>query len=86
VVVLGAVGTGFAQLIVNRLIGEHGPAKAMLVNYLLPGFALFYGAVILGEPISGAKIVGLALILVGVTLASGVIVWRRRSARLVEER
>ena len=43
VVVLGIVGTGFAQLIVNRLIGDHGPARSMLVNYLLPGFALFYG-------------------------------------------
>jgi drug/metabolite transporter (DMT)-like permease len=86
VVVLGAVGTGFAQLIVNRLIGEHGPARAMLVNYLLPGFALLYGAVILGEPVTGAKVVGLALILVGVTVASGVVVWKRRSARLVEER
>ncbi|TML17085.1 MAG: DMT family transporter, partial [Actinobacteria bacterium] len=36
VVVLGVVGTGIAQLIVNRLIGEHGPARSMLVNYLLP--------------------------------------------------
>jgi drug/metabolite transporter (DMT)-like permease len=86
VVVLGAVGTGFAQLLVNRLIGEHGPAKTMLVNYLLPGFALLYGAVILGEPVTDAKVVGLALILVGVTLASGVVVWRRRTARLAEER
>jgi len=86
VVVLGAIGTGFAQLIVNHLIGEHGPARAMLVNYLLPGFALLYGAVILGEPVTGAKLVGLALILVGVTLASGVVVWKRRSAGLVEER
>jgi drug/metabolite transporter (DMT)-like permease len=80
VVVLGAVGTGFAQLIVNRLIGSHGPARAMLINYLIPGFALFYGAVILGEPVTGAKIVGLALILVGVTLASGVVVRRRRGS------
>jgi drug/metabolite transporter (DMT)-like permease len=86
VVVLGAVGTGFAQLIVNRLIGTHGPARTMLINYLIPGFALLYGAVILGEPVTGAKLVGLALILVGVTLASGVVFWKRRSAGLVEER
>ncbi len=36
VVVLGVVGTGIAQLIVNQLIAEHGPARTMLVNYLLP--------------------------------------------------
>jgi drug/metabolite transporter (DMT)-like permease len=71
VAVLGIVGTGLAQLIVNRLIGEHGPAKSMLVNYLLPGFALLYGATILGEPLTAAEVGGLALILVGVTLASG---------------
>ena len=85
VVVLGVVGTGFAQLIVNRLIGAHGSARTMLVNYLLPGFALFYGAAILGEPITGAKVVGLALILVGVTLASGLVMSGRRPAAAVPE-
>jgi drug/metabolite transporter (DMT)-like permease len=80
VAVLGVVGTGFAQLIVNRLIGEHGAARTMLVNYLLPGFALLYGATILGEPQTVAKLGGLALILVGVTLASGLIELERRLA------
>jgi drug/metabolite transporter (DMT)-like permease len=85
VAVLGVVATGFAQLIVNRLIGEHGPARTMLVNYLLPGFAVFYGATILGEPLTVAKLGGLVLILVGVTLAAGVIAWRRRAAPAVIE-
>jgi drug/metabolite transporter (DMT)-like permease len=85
VAVLGVVGTGFAQLIVNHLIGEHGPARAMLVNYLLPGFALLYGATILGEPLTAGKLGGLALILVGVTLASGLIGWERRAAPAARE-
>jgi drug/metabolite transporter (DMT)-like permease len=80
VAVLGVVATGFAQLIVNRLIGEHGPARTMLVNYLLPGFALLYGAVILGEPLTATKLGGLALILVGVALASGLVSRGRRAA------
>ena len=80
VVVLGVVGTGFAQLIVNRLIGEYGAARSMLVNYLLPGFALLYGVTILGEPLTGAKVGGLALILTGVSLASGIVTWGRRAA------
>jgi drug/metabolite transporter (DMT)-like permease len=84
-VILGIVGTGLAQLIVNHLIGEHGAARSMLVNYLLPVFALLYGATILGEPLTGAKVVGLALILVGVTLASGLLTVGRRSARAVPE-
>jgi drug/metabolite transporter (DMT)-like permease len=79
VAVLGIVATGIAQLIVNRLIGEHGSARSMLVNYLLPGFALFYGAAILDEPLTGAKLGGLALILVGVTLASGLVVRGRQA-------
>jgi drug/metabolite transporter (DMT)-like permease len=85
VAVLGVVGTGLAQLIVNRLIGEHGPARTMLVNYLLPGFALLYGAAILGEPLTGAKVAGLALILVGVTLASGLVVRGRSATPAVPE-
>ena len=85
VAVLGIVGTGFAQLIVNRLIGEHGPARSMLVNYLLPGFALFYGATILGEPLTAAKLGGLALILLGVSLASGLVSFRRRAAPALPE-
>jgi drug/metabolite transporter (DMT)-like permease len=85
VAVLGIVGTGLAQLIVNRLIGEHGPARTMLVNYLLPGFALLYGATILGEPLTGAKVAGLALILAGVTLASGLVVRGRSATPAVPE-
>lgn len=85
VVVLGVVGTGLAQLIVNRLIGEHGAGRSMLVNYLLPGFALFYGVTILGEPLTFAKIGGLALILIGVTFASGLIAFRRAASAPVPE-
>jgi drug/metabolite transporter (DMT)-like permease len=73
VIVLGVVATGIAQLLVNRLIGEHGAARTMLVNYVLPVFALLYGAAILDEPLTLAKIGGLALILLGVTLASGLV-------------
>ncbi len=80
VVVLGVVGTGVAQLIVNQLIAEHGAARTMLVNYLLPCFALFFGVTILDESLTFAKLVGLALILVGVTLASGFALQRRRAA------
>jgi drug/metabolite transporter (DMT)-like permease len=81
VAVLGIVGTGVAQLLVNRLIADHGSARSMLVNYLLPGFALLYGATILDEPLTVPKLAGLALILVGVTLASGLFVWSPGRAR-----
>ena len=79
VAVLGVVATGLATLLANRLIGGHGPARAMLVNYLIPGFALLYGVAVLGEPLTIAAVLGLALILAGVTLASGLIVLPRRA-------
>jgi drug/metabolite transporter (DMT)-like permease len=85
VIVLGVVATGFAQLLVNRLIALHGTARTMLVNYLLPGFALVYGVTLLEEPLTAAKVGGLALILAGVTLASGLLPLRRgRDRELVE--
>jgi drug/metabolite transporter (DMT)-like permease len=79
ITVLGIIGTGFATIIANRLIGTHGSARAMLVNYLIPGFALMYGVTVLGEPLTVAEVLGLALILTGVTLASGVVRLPRRA-------
>ena len=84
VVALGVVATGVASLIVNRLIALHGPARTMLVNYLLPGFALLYGVTLLGEPLTAAELGGLALILVGVTLAAGLVAYGRRVAPVPE--
>jgi drug/metabolite transporter (DMT)-like permease len=79
VAVLGVVATGVATLLANRLIGGHGPARAMLVNYLIPGFALLYGVAVLREPLTIAEVLGLALILAGVALASGAIGLPRRA-------
>jgi drug/metabolite transporter (DMT)-like permease len=77
--VLGVTATGVATLISFRLIGTYGPARAMLVNYLLPAFALLYGVSILSEALTVAEVVGLALILTGVTLASGAVRLPRRA-------
>ena len=70
VVALGAVGTALGFVIFYVLINEAGAGRASLVSYLAPGFALFYGALALGEPITVAALGGLALILAGVALAS----------------
>jgi drug/metabolite transporter (DMT)-like permease len=70
VVCLGAVGTATAFVIYYKLMLEIGPARASLVSYLAPGVALFYGAVLLDEPITPAAIAGLVLILAGVAVAA----------------
>jgi drug/metabolite transporter (DMT)-like permease len=62
---LGAGGTGLAFLIFYTLIADVGPARASLVAYIAPGFAVFYGALLLDEGLSVATFVGLVLILAG---------------------
>lgn len=80
VVALGVFGTGVAFVIFYLLIGTVGPARTMIVSYLAPGFAVVYGAALLGESISVATLVGLGLIVGGSWLAvSGTIPGYRRS-------
>jgi drug/metabolite transporter (DMT)-like permease len=71
VVVLGVLGTGVAFVIFYALIGSVGAVRTMLVSYLAPGFAVVYGAFLLGETITVATILGLALIVAGSWLAAG---------------
>jgi len=76
---LSLAGTALAQLILFRMLALHGAARLVLVTYLMPGFALVYGALILDEAITVATIGGLALILGGVALASGMLRLPRRA-------
>ncbi len=76
---LTVLGTAFAQLILFRILRLYGSRKLSLVTYLMPGFAVVYGAVLLDEEISGAALIGLALILGGVALASGARLLRPRA-------
>jgi drug/metabolite transporter (DMT)-like permease len=76
---LALAGTAFAQLLLFRSLRLFGAARVSLVTYLMPPFALFYGATILNEPLRWSAIAGLALILLGVTLASGATALRRRA-------
>jgi drug/metabolite transporter (DMT)-like permease len=78
VVALGVAGTAIGQLIYYRMIETDGSARTSLVTYLLPVTALFYGAGLLGEPITVEEILGLVLILAGVGLGSGLVRTARR--------
>lgn len=80
VAVLGLAGTALGLLMYLRLLEDHGSAKASLVVYLLPVVALFYGAVFLDEPVRVTALIGLALILGGVALGSGLVRPLRRQA------
>jgi drug/metabolite transporter (DMT)-like permease len=77
---LTLLGTAFAQLVLFRMLRLFGSRRLSLVTYLIPGFALFYGAVFLDEPVTVAALGGLVLILAGVALASGERILRARRA------
>lgn len=67
---LGVGGTGVAFLLFYRLISEVGPARATVVAYIAPGFAVVYGTALLGEAVTAGTIAGLVLILAGSWLAA----------------
>ncbi len=77
VVTLGALGSGIAYLLYFRIIASAGASRAILVTYLVPAFALVYGAVFLDEHVTATALAGLALILGGTALATG-LAHRRR--------
>ena len=73
VLTLGIAGTGLAYILYYGLISGAGASRAILITYLVPTFAVFYGAVLLGEPVTAAAIGGLALVLAGVGLGTGAV-------------
>jgi drug/metabolite transporter (DMT)-like permease len=73
-VFLGLAGTALAQILSYRMLRIYGSSRAVLVAYMLPAFALVYGALFLSEPLSLQKLAGLVLISGGVALGSGA--WR----------
>lgn len=68
---LGVLGTGLAFVIFYTLIAEVGPARASIVAYIAPLFAVVYGVVLLDESFGVGTFAGLALIVAGSWLAAG---------------
>jgi drug/metabolite transporter (DMT)-like permease len=79
VLALAVLGTALAQLILFRMLRLHGSARASLVTYLMPPFALVYGALILHERLTVPMLAGLALILGGIAFGSGAVRLPRRA-------
>ncbi|WP_269474080.1 DMT family transporter [Variovorax sp. PBS-H4] len=85
-VVLGTACTGLAYILFFRLIERAGPARALTVTFLVPVFALFYGAVFLGEEITQWMLACAVVIVCGVALSTGLVRLGRRPAATVQER
>ncbi|RYY75830.1 MAG: EamA family transporter, partial [Comamonadaceae bacterium] len=80
--VLGVASTGVAYILFFRLIAQAGPAKALTVTFLVPVFAVFYGAVFLHEPVTAWMLICAVVIVCGVALSSGIVKlpWGRGAA------
>ncbi|MEJ8859270.1 DMT family transporter [Variovorax robiniae] len=70
---LGIFCTGVAYILFFRLIAEAGPARALTVTFLVPVFAVVYGAVFLHEPVTMWMLLCAAVIVCGVALSTGIV-------------
>jgi drug/metabolite transporter (DMT)-like permease len=70
VIALALFSTAVAYILYFRLIQNVGSTKALTVTYLIPAFAMVWGAVILKEPVPSSMVLGCGLILLGTAIAN----------------
>lgn len=75
VALLAFACTGLAYVLYFRLISNVGPTKAISVTFLIPAFAMLWGAVFLHECPTPAMLTGCAVVLLGTALATGMLRW-----------
>jgi drug/metabolite transporter (DMT)-like permease len=68
-IALGLFSTALAYVMYFRLLANIGVSKSLTVAYLVPLFALFWGMLILDEPITTSMIFGCGLILSGTAIS-----------------
>jgi drug/metabolite transporter (DMT)-like permease len=73
VVALAVVCTGVAYVMYFRLIARIGAANAISVTFLIPAFAVLWGALLLHEAVSGTMVLACGVILVGTALVTGLV-------------
>jgi drug/metabolite transporter (DMT)-like permease len=80
---LGVACTAVAYVLYFRLIAHVGPARAIAVTFLIPPFAVAWGALFLGEALTTRTIAGAAIVLAGTALTTGLVKLpaRRRSEK-----
>ena len=70
---LALLCTGLAYIIYYGLIDRVGATRSITVTFLVPLFGIFWGAVILHEPLGLRMLAGTAIVLLGTLLATGFI-------------
>ena len=72
-VVVGVLCTGLAYILFFRLIENAGPPRALSVTFMVPVFAVLYGALFLGEPVTTWMLICAAVIVCGTALSTGLL-------------
>lgn len=70
IVIIGALGTGAAFVIMGTLVGSVGATRASLITYLIPVVALVLGMAFKGDEVTWLAVVGVGLVIAGAALAS----------------
>ena len=78
-VVLGIACTGIAYILYFRLIEKAGPQRTLTVTFLIPVFAVFYGAVFLAEVVTPWMLLCAVVIVCGTALATGLVSFKSGS-------
>ena len=73
VLAVGVLCTGVAYVLYFRLIEQAGPAKALAVTFVVPVFALLYGALFLQETVTGWMLLCGGVIVLGTALSTGLL-------------
>lgn len=73
VLALALFSTALAYLLYFRLIQNIGASKALTVTYLVPVFAVLWGALFLHESVTVAMVLGCCFILIGTAIANGLL-------------
>lgn len=69
--------TALAYILFFRIIDKAGPSKALTVTFLVPVFALMYGALFLKESITPWMVSCGLVIMAGTALSTGLVRWSR---------
>ena len=71
VVGLALLSTALAYILFFKLLQSIGPTRVLTVTYLIPLFAIFWAALLLGERVTSSTVWGGLLVLLSVAIANG---------------
>jgi drug/metabolite transporter (DMT)-like permease len=70
-ILLALICTAYAYVLYFKLIASAGATNALLVTLLVPPVAIIFGAILLGEALTGGQFLGLAFIALGLAVIDG---------------